>query len=41
MYGTIFDLDVKEGCERELIASFDKLENPPGAMAFFLMKPDA
>ena len=40
MYGTIFNLDVKEGCEGELIASFDKLENPPGAMAFFLMKPD-
>ncbi len=40
MYGTIFNLDVKEGCEQELIASFDKLENPPGAVAFFLMKPD-
>ena len=40
MYGTIFNLNVKEGCEQELIASFDKLENPPGAVAFFLMKPD-
>ena len=40
MYGTIFNLEVKEGCEQELIASFDKLENPPGAVAFFLMKPD-
>ena len=35
MYGPIFDLDVKEGCEQELIASFDKLENPLGAVAFF------
>ncbi|PZC41403.1 MAG: hypothetical protein DK303_001526 [Chloroflexi bacterium] len=40
MYGTIFNLDVKEGCEQELMANFDKLENPPGAVAFFLMKPD-
>ena len=40
MYGTIFNLEVKEGCEQELIASLDKLENPPGAVAFFLMKPD-
>ena len=40
MYGTIFNLDVKEGCEEELIASFEKLENPSGAVAFFLMKPD-
>ena len=40
MYGTIFNLEVKEGCEQELIASLDKLENPPGGVAFFLMKPD-
>jgi hypothetical protein len=35
MYGTIFNLDVKEGCEQELIASFEKLESPSGAVAFF------
>ena len=40
MYGTIFNLEVKEGCEQELIAGYNKLENPPGAVAFFLMKQD-
>ena len=40
MYGTIFSLDVKEGCEQDLIDSFNEVQNPPGAVAFFLMKPD-
>lgn len=40
MYGTIFNLSVKEGCEQDLITSFNELDNPPGAVAFYLMKPD-
>ena len=40
MYGTIFNLDVKDGCEQDLIDTFNKVENPPGAVAFYLMKPD-
>jgi len=40
MYGTIFNLDVKEGCDQDLIDTFNKVENPPGAVAFYLMKPD-
>ena len=40
MYGSIFNLDVKEGCEQNLIDIFNEVENPPGAVAFFLMKPD-
>ena len=39
MYGSIFNLDVKEGCEQNLIDIFNEVENPPGAVAFFLMKP--
>ena len=33
MYGTIFNLDVKEGCEQDLIDTFNNV-------AFYLMKPD-
>ena len=40
MYGTIFSLDVKEGCEQDLIDSFNEVQNTPVAVAFFLMKPD-
>ena len=40
MYGTIFNLDVKAGCEQDLVDTFNKVENPPGAVAFYLMKPD-
>ncbi len=40
MYGTIFNLDVKAGCEQDLVDTFNEVENPPGAVAFYLMKPD-
>ena len=33
MYGTIFNLDVKAGCEQDLDDTFNEVENPPVAVA--------
>ena len=39
MYGTIFNLRVKEGHEGDLLEAMDE-QAPPGAVAWFLMRPD-
>ena len=41
MYGTIFNLKVKEGHERALLDEMNSQEeNPKGMVAWFLMTPD-
>jgi len=39
MYGTIFNLRVKPGHEGDLLETMDE-HSPPGAVAWFLMRPD-
>ena len=42
MYGTIFNLKVKPGHEAALIKVFNEEQgNPAGAVALFVMQPDA
>ena len=40
MYGSIFNMDVKEGHEEELLDLMDALEAPAGMLGWFVMKPD-
>ena len=40
MYGSIFNMDVKEGHEGELLDLMNGLEAPVGVLAWFVMKPD-
>ena len=44
MYGTIFNLRVKNGHERDLLEAMDErnteIKGTKGAVAWFLMKPD-
>ena len=40
MYGSIFNMDVKEGHEGELLGLMDALEAPAGMLGWFVMKPD-
>ena len=40
MYGSIFNLKVKEGHEQSLIDLFNKYDKPEGGVAWFVMNPD-
>ena len=40
MYGTIFNLRVKQGHEDEFLKLMEAEESPEGMIAWFVMKPD-
>tara|TARA_B110000014_G_C20124446_1_gene597824 strand:+ start:1571 stop:1855 length:285 start_codon:yes stop_codon:yes gene_type:complete len=40
MYGTIFNLTVKQGHENEFLKLMEAEESPEGMIAWFVMKPD-
>ncbi|SVD25254.1 uncharacterized protein METZ01_LOCUS378108 [marine metagenome] len=40
MYGSIFNLKVKTGHEKQLLDLFDKYDAPEGGVAWFVMDPD-
>lgn len=40
MYGTIFNLRVKQGHEDEFLKLMEAEESPEGMVAWFVMKPD-
>ena len=40
MYGTIFNLKVKSGHEKDLLSNFNIRDMPEGMGAWFLMEPD-
>ena len=40
MYGTIFNLAVKQGHENEFLKLMEAEESPEGMVAWFVMKPD-